>query len=159
MAAVPVSLMVQRALDGGTSLEPLRSGPAPAFSLPALDGTTLSSGELAGRPVVLHFFGTWCEACRDSVEALAAVRSDHPEVAMVGILFRDEPATASRTAADLGLDWPLLVDTDESVARAFGVDSAPVTFFVSPAGEITGRLVGPVSRPLVERQLQRIIAR
>lgn len=157
MAAVPASLLIQRALDGGTSLDPLRSGPMPAFSLPALDGSRVSSGALTGRPLVVHFFGSWCEPCRDSVEVLAAARDDNPALGVVGILFRDEPATATRTAADLGLDWPLLIDADEAVAGAFGVDSAPVAFFVTADGRIAGRLIGPISRPLVDRQLQRII--
>lgn len=154
---MPASLVVRRALTDASPVSPLRSGPVPAFTLADLDGARFSSGSLRGRPAVVHFWGSWCEQCRKEVGVLAAARRAHPEVAVVGILFRDQPAEARRAAQDLGVGWPLLVDPDEEAAGAFGVDSAPATFFVDAGGRITGLLVGPVSTPLVERQLERIL--
>jgi cytochrome c biogenesis protein CcmG/thiol:disulfide interchange protein DsbE len=157
VAAVPGSLLIRRALTDETRREPLRSGPAPAFSLVTTDGTTVSSSDLAGRPSVVHFFASWCKPCRDEIAVLDTTRRRHPDLTVVGVVIRDNPADAGRAARDLGLSWPLLVDPDEQAARAFGVDSAPVTFFVSAEGRITGRLIGPVSTLLVDRQLERIL--
>jgi cytochrome c biogenesis protein CcmG/thiol:disulfide interchange protein DsbE len=157
VAAVPGSLLIRRALTDETRREPLRSGPAPAFSLVATDGTAVSSSDLAGRPSVVHFFASWCKPCRDEIAVLDATRRRHPDLKVVGVVVRDDPADAGRAAREVGLSWPLLIDPDEQAARGFGVDSAPVTFFVSAEGRITGRLIGPVSRPLVDRQLQRIL--
>jgi peroxiredoxin len=73
------------------------------------------------------------------------------------VLFRDEPGEARRLTRRAGVDWPLLVDGDEKVAHAYGIGSAPVTFVVRADGSIAGTLVGPFSRPLLERQLNRIL--
>ncbi|HEY3240116.1 MAG TPA: TlpA disulfide reductase family protein [Acidimicrobiia bacterium] len=157
MAAVPGSLLIRRALTDESRRDPLRSGPVPAFSLEATDGTTVSSAGFAGRPAVVHFFASWCKPCLDEVPVLDAVRRRHPDVALVGVVVRDDPAAAGRAAREAGMDWPLLVDPDEKAAQAFQVDSAPVTFLVSPQGQITGRLIGPVTRLPLERQLRRIL--
>jgi cytochrome c biogenesis protein CcmG/thiol:disulfide interchange protein DsbE len=157
VAAVPGSLLIRRALTDETRREPLRAGPAPAFSLEATDGTPVSSSDLAGRPAVVHDYASWCKPCRDEVAVLDATRRSHPALTVVGVVVRDDPAEAGRAARDLGLSWPLLVDPDEQAARGFGVDSAPVTFFISAEGRITGRLIGPVSRLLMDRQLERIL--
>lgn len=159
VAAVPTSLLVRRAVTDGSRREPLLSGPAPAFNLQAMDGTTLSSDTLAGRPAVVHFFASWCKPCLDEVAVLDATRRSHPGLAVVGIVVRDDPAAAGQAARERGLDWPLLLDPDDTTARDWGVDSAPVTFFVSGDGRITGRLIGPVFRPLVDRQLKRILSK
>jgi peroxiredoxin len=157
VAAVPGSLLIRRALSDESRRDPLRSGPAPAFSLAATDGTTVSSSAFAGRPAVVHFFASWCKPCQDEVPVLDAARRRHPDLAVVGVVVRDNPADADRAARELGLAWPLLVDPDEEAARAYRVDSAPVTFFVSAEGQITGRLIGPVTRLPLERQLSRIL--
>jgi peroxiredoxin len=157
VAAVPGSLLIRRALTDETRRDPLRSGPAPAFSLEATDGTLVSSAGYAGRPAVVHFFASWCKPCLDEVPVLVAARQRHPHVAVVGVVVRDNAADAARAAREAGLSWPLLVDPDEEAARAFRVDSAPVTFFVSADGRITGRLIGPVTRLPLERQLSRIL--
>ncbi len=157
MAAVPGSLLIRRALTDESRRDPIRSGPVPAFSLEATDGTRVSSADLAGRPAVVHFYASWCEPCGNEVAVLAATRRRHPDLAMVGVVVRDDPTVAGQAARSAGADWPLLVDPDEVAARGFGVDSAPVTFFVSADGHVTGRLIGPVSRPLVDRQLERIL--
>ena len=158
MAAVPGSLIIRRVLsDESPRREPLRSGPAPGFSLEAVDGTKVSSADVAGRPAVVHFYASWCSPCQDAIPFLAGTRRRHPELAMVGVVVRDDAGAAAEAARSAGMDWPLLLDPDDSTARAWGVDSAPVTFFVSAAGEITGRLIGPVSPLLIDRQLERIL--
>jgi peroxiredoxin len=157
VAAVPGSLLIRRALTDESRREPLRSGPAPAFSLQATDGTTVSSAAFAGRPAVVHFFASWCKPCRDEVAVLDAARREHPDLALIGVVVRDDPADAGRAARELRQQWPLLLDPDEETARAWGVDSAPVTFFVAVDGRITGRLIGPVNRLTLDRQLERIL--
>ena len=87
---------------------------------------------------------------------LLQTREGHPDVPIVGILFRDTPGAAAGAAGELGIDWPLLVDEGERIADAYGVDSAPIMFFISGEGRITGTLLGPVSRPLINRQLDRM---
>jgi cytochrome c biogenesis protein CcmG/thiol:disulfide interchange protein DsbE len=152
VAAVPASFLIRRA-GGERGLEPLRSGPAPAFTLARLDGGEVSLAGLRGRPVLVNFWGSWCVQCRRELQTLVEVRRRRPGLDVVGVLFRDPPEQARREAEQAGADWPQLIDPGERVARAYGVDSAPATFLVGPDGSIGATLVGPVTRAIIERQL------
>jgi len=156
LSAVPVSILVRRAMHGTDRVDPRHGGTAPAFSLRSLDGRTVSLADFRGRPVVVNFFGAWCEQCTRQLPLLAELRGRHPGLDVVGVLFRESPE-AGRTAAEQGgADWPVLVDPDGKVAEAYGVQGAPATFFVRADGTIAGDLIGPVSIGLLDKQFGKI---
>jgi peroxiredoxin len=160
--AVPLSLIVRRIVDPVDRADPRHSGPAPAFELRSLDGETVSLAGLRGasfrgRPVVVNFWGAWCPQCTLELPLLAEMHRRHPDVAIVGILFREDPEIGRAAAAHGDATWPTLLDPDERVAGAYGVDSAPATFFIRPDGTIAGHLLGPVSIGILDTQFRRII--
>ena len=154
--AVPISLVVRRALQSEARVDPLHSGPAPAFTLQSLDGQTVSLADFRGVPLVLNFWGAWCEQCRLQLPLLAEMKRRFPAVPIIGILFREDPETGRATAEYSGATWPTLFDPGEKVAAAYGVDGAPVTFFIRPDGTIAGDLVGPVSTGILQKQFEKI---
>ena len=157
--SVPISLVIRRALDSEERIDPLHSGPAPAFTLQSLDGQTVSLADFKGGPVVVNFWGAWCEPCRLQLPLLAEMRRRFPAVPIVGILFREDPEVGRGEAAAAGANWPTLVDPGEKVAKAYGVDGAPATFFIRPDGTIAGDLLGPVSTGILQKQFLKIAAR
>jgi cytochrome c biogenesis protein CcmG/thiol:disulfide interchange protein DsbE len=154
--AVPASLVVQRIIDPADRLDPRHSGPAPAFELRSLDGEAVTLASLRGRPVVVNFWGGWCVQCKLQLPLLAEMHRRHPDVAIVGILFREDPEIGRAAAAHGDATWPTLLDPDERVAGDYGVDSAPATFFIRPDGTIAGHLVGPVSIGILDTQFRKI---
>ncbi|MFE6996721.1 thioredoxin-dependent thiol peroxidase [Microbacterium sp. NPDC057659] len=96
---------------------------APAFTLSDAEGVTTSLADYRGKNVVVYFYpkaatpGCTTEACdfRDNVSSLAAAG-----YAVVGI-SPDEVADIKSFSDAEGLTFPLLADTDASVARAWGV--------------------------------------
>ena len=103
---------------------PLEPGdPAPAFALPDQDGNTVALGDFAGRKVLVYFYpkadtpGCTKQSCavRDAREELASAN-----VAVVGI-SPDSPQKQGKFDAKYDLGFPLLADTEHSVAEAYGV--------------------------------------
>jgi len=98
---------------------------APAFTLSDADGVTTALSDYRGKNVVVYFYpkaatpGCTTEACdfRDSLSSLAAAAAGY---AVVGV-SPDEVADIKSFSDAEGLTFPLLADTDASVARAWGV--------------------------------------
>lgn len=96
---------------------------APAFSLPADDGAMISLSDFAGRKVVLYFYPSdgsetcTAEACafRDEWAAIRRTRA-----ALLGV-SPDGVKSHANFRARYQLPFPLLVDADHSLARAYGV--------------------------------------
>lgn len=108
-------------------------GPAPAFSGKLLDGTPVSLATLQGKPVLLHFWATWCPICRlgnDSIDALA----DEHSVLTVAI---DDSAAAIRTyMKNAGVDYPVMHDHNGHIARQYAIRGVPTSFIIDAAGNI-----------------------
>ena len=156
MLSVPISLIIRRAIHSEDRIDPLHRGPAPAFTLQSLDGRTVSLADFKGGPVVVNFWGTWCEPCRLQLPLLAEMKRRFPAVPIVGILFREDPVVARGEADNSGVTWPTLVDPGEKAAAAYGVDGAPATFFIRADGTIAGDLIGPVSTGILQKQYLKI---
>ena len=154
--SVPISLIVRRAVHSEARVDPLHSGQAPAFTLQSLEGQTVSLADFSGRPVVVNFWGAWCEQCRLELPLLAEMHRRFPAVPIVGILYREDPEVGRAEAAAAGATWPTLIDPDMKVAEAYGVAGAPATFFIRPDGTIVGDLLGPVSTGILQKQFDKI---
>ncbi|RAV34506.1 thioredoxin-dependent thiol peroxidase [Corynebacterium heidelbergense] len=95
---------------------------APAFSLPADDGSIVSLSDFAGQKVVVYFYprantpGCTTEACdfQDSLEQL-----NGQQVQVIGI-SPDKPTALQKFRADRELTFPLLSDPEKEVLIAYG---------------------------------------
>jgi cytochrome c biogenesis protein CcmG, thiol:disulfide interchange protein DsbE len=154
--SVPISLVVRRAVHSEARVDPLHSGPAPGFALQSLDGQTVSLADYRGRPLVVNFWGAWCEQCTLELPLLAEMRRRFPAVPIVGVLYREDPEVGRAAAQHGDATWPTLVDPGEKVAEAYGVAGAPATFFIRPDGTIAGDLLGPVSTGILQKQFEKI---
>lgn len=99
--------------------------PAPLIALPDQHGVERRSDQLAGKALVLFFYpkddtpGCTAEACafRDSYDDLQALGAE------VWGISGDGAASHQRFATRHNLPFPLLVDGNNQVRRAFGVPS------------------------------------
>jgi thiol-disulfide isomerase/thioredoxin len=110
----------------------------PGFVLDALDAPRASLDAHVGDVVVVHFFATWCAPCVEemaALERLAARRRDEP----FGILAVDVGEVDARVRgflAERPVSFPVLLDRDRRVTRAWGVWALPTSFVVDAAGDV-----------------------
>jgi thiol-disulfide isomerase/thioredoxin len=107
----------------------------PGFTLTDLDGRPLSRESLAGRPVLVEFWATWCPPCRGTLRWLGDVRRRHGDrVAVVAIAVESDEAAVRRLAGELGLPIRFAM-AQPQVVRAFGdLGAVPTLFLFDRAG-------------------------
>lgn len=132
----------------GTGSQGARSGdPAPAFAATALDGTAIDLAAYRGRPVVVNFWASWCTPCRDEFplfeERLAAL-GPTDGLAIIGVLYKDDPAAAQRFLDEFGAGWPSIPDPDGKIAADYRVVAPPQTYFIDGEGVLRGIQIGEV---------------
>ncbi len=134
------------------------SPPAPPFDLPRLDGEgSLSLASLRGKVVVLNFWASWCEPCKEESPRLQAAweRWREEGVVVVGIDAQDFRADARRFVERYGLTYPIVHDGEGSTLGRFGVTGFPETWFVDREGRLVGeRVQGPVSEEQLTRNIE-----
>jgi cytochrome oxidase Cu insertion factor (SCO1/SenC/PrrC family) len=130
---------------GGTTL----GDPAPAFALPALDGSRLSLEELRGQPAIVNFWWSGCPPCRQEMPLLQGYADAHPNVRLVLVDPVDGVDGARSFVAALHVHAPVLLDGGGRVAAAYGVAAYPTTFFLRADGTIASHYPGTLSADLL----------
>jgi cytochrome c biogenesis protein CcmG/thiol:disulfide interchange protein DsbE len=131
---------------------------APAITGTTLDGGTFDLASLAGRPVLINFWGPSCVPCRDEFPLLAAKLEQHAAdgFAVVGVLTDDPPDPARAFVAEYGAGWPTVLDPAQALKAAYRVAARPQSYFVDPSGIVRSIQIGQVTDADFERQYQRI---
>jgi len=126
------------------ALTPWSGGASPVLELGALDGRRHRLADYRGRVVLVNFWATWCAPCRAEMPSIERLRrSLEGEPFVVLAVNVGEEAAAVRAFADhVSMGFPLLLDRDGQVARAWGVRALPVSFVIDPEGRIRYQALG-----------------
>ncbi len=132
----PTQVSVIRRLIDDPAAAPRISALAPDFEWNAPDGKTTKLSDLRGKVVVMTFWATWCQPCRQEMPAMQRVAASTDAVFLAVDLLEDGAKVRSFMDS-LALDrlTPLL-DTDGAVTRRYSVLELPQTFFIDPKGVI-----------------------
>jgi len=111
------------------------SGAAPALQGLTLTGQPYSLPTHPEKPVLVHFWATWCPICRAEQGSIAAIAQDHPNTITVS-MQSGMPEEVSRHMREQGIDFPVVNDLDGVLSRAWGVHAVPASFIIAPDGTI-----------------------
>lgn len=140
-----------------TSGGPLELGAlAYDFTLNDVDGNTIQLSELAGRPIIINFWATWCAPCRIEMPELeAAFQAHQDDGLMLLALNQQEPSDiVSIFFGELGLTFTPVLDAEGTVSELYGVANIlPTTFFINENGEITAIHRGPMVQSQIDGYL------
>ena len=134
---------------------------APDFTLTALAGGNMQLSTLRGKPVILNFWATWCPPCRAEMPELEALWQRYKDdgLLLIGVDQGENAATVERFARGVvATTFPLLLDTNQAVGRAYGVRALPTTVFIDAEGRIQDvRIGGPMNRAMLMDSVNKIL--
>ena len=118
------------------------TGAAPPFSLPRLDRDgALSLAALRGNAVVLDFWASWFEPCKDEAPELERAWRTYRSrgLVVVGVDAEDLESDARRFVRKHRITYPIVRDGAGDTARAYRVRAYPVTYVIDRRGRVVDR--------------------
>jgi cytochrome c biogenesis protein CcmG/thiol:disulfide interchange protein DsbE len=112
---------------------------APDWTLKYADGESVSLSDFRGKPVLLHFWATWCPYCKRLQPGLNQLYTKYHDqgLEIIGISYREEDGAMPQAVLDeRGIVFPTAVN-GEDVAASYGVKGTPTNVFIDRQGNIT----------------------
>jgi thiol-disulfide isomerase/thioredoxin len=118
--------------------------PIPPFLVNDLDGNIISTANLRGKVVLLTFWATWCEPCREEIPELNELAARYPnQLAIIGISMDDDPPREVREfVKKVGMTYPVVMGTEEISHEYGGVPALPTSFLVNTDGGVVQKHEG-----------------
>ena len=111
---------------------------APDFSLPSLEGRTVSLADFRGRNVVVTYWASWCGPCRLELPMLRTLyqcnHKDGVDFEILAISLDDTREAAAMGATELKMPFPVLLDPGSKIAERYKVDAIPALFVIDKQG-------------------------
>ena len=134
---------------------------APSLELPVLDGDrTISLASYRGeKAVVLNFWASWCEPCKEEAPMLQEAWERHRDrgVVVLGVNAQDFERDARRFVERYGLTYPILHDGRGSSLGRFGLTGFPETWWVGRNGKLVAYVQGEFSQEELDRNIERAL--
>jgi peroxiredoxin len=131
------------------------------FDLRDVDGRVHALAGQRGRPVLVHFFATWCEPCKTELGSLRRfVDGRASALQVLAVSVGEVPGRVRRFLDDTPVNFPVLLDADRAVAKSWGVEGLPTTIVLdrtlTPRLAVSGEL--DWTRADVGGEIDRVLA-
>ncbi|MCC7366085.1 MAG: TlpA family protein disulfide reductase [Dehalococcoidia bacterium] len=148
-------------VDGLGVLQPQRpkiGEEAPDFALvSAYDGTVVKLSDFRGKAVVVNFYASWCDPCKEEIpEFQDAQDALADQVVFLGVNFGEDQKRALGILDLFGASYPAVLDSTKAVAQHYRATGLPHTVFVDKDGIVRGIRIGLVTPEALEENLGKV---
>jgi thiol-disulfide isomerase/thioredoxin len=132
------------------------------WALPKLSGDgQVRLADFRGAPLVVNFFASWCEPCKQELPAFHSVSSELVgTVAFVGVNSNDAGHGLALAQSTGITDWPLARDqggrSEDGLARALRSPGLPTTAFYDATGKLVGQTFAQTSADELKAKIQEL---
>ena len=120
--------------------------PAQRFTLMDLKNEAVSLDRLLSthKSVLINFWATWCSYCVEEMSDLVKLQAEHGArgFTVLAVDVGETAEQASAFAQKHGLNFPIVLDTDNTVAQNYGLVGIPVSYLIGSDGKVLGEYHG-----------------
>jgi len=143
--------------------------PAPEMTLKDLKDQDVSLSQLKGKVVLINFWATWCEPCRDEIPDLIDLQNKYRDrgFTVLGISLDEEgkkvviPFVETKRFDVHGkqelMNYPIVMDTDNAVQKFGGLLGYPTSILLSRDGRQVKRQTGVISYQDMDKAIQALL--
>jgi peroxiredoxin len=127
-------------------LKPWTGGATPGLELRALDGRAHRLADYRGTVVLVNFWATWCEPCRDEMPSMQRLKehlAGRP-FAVLAVNLDEPEARIRKFLAQMTTDFTVLLDPGRNAAKAWNARILPASFVIGTDGRIRYGVVGEI---------------
>jgi cytochrome c biogenesis protein CcmG/thiol:disulfide interchange protein DsbE len=138
----------------------VQSGQAPDFTLTTFDNRQVSLKDLRGNVVVLNFWASWCQPCRQEAAYLEQTWLKYKDkgVVFIGVDYVDTEPNALAYIKEFNITYFNGPDLRTRISQAYGIKGVPETFYIAKNGELRGLKIGPLAAPELEQKIEELLA-
>jgi len=139
-------LAAAAACAAAQELRPWSGGATPPLVLRDLDGKQHRLQDYRGTVVLVNFWATWCDPCREEIPSMNSLRAalGAQPFAVLAVNLGEPEARIRRFMEKLPMDFPVLLDADRSVAKAWQARLLPASYLGGPDGRLRYSVLGEV---------------
>lgn len=157
----PLFLILASSCQKGTETA-TKDKAAPNFNLQTPEGKTVKLSDLKGKVVLVNFWATWCDSCKEEKPYMASLYSnlkENPDFAFVSILYNDDINNALEYERKNSYDFPVFIDPGGKAAVSYGLTGVPESFIIDKNGKLKDKVIGPMdwSAPQVALYFQNLL--
>ena len=128
------------------------------YSLPDLNGKTVSLADYRGKWVIVNYWATWCPPCQEEIPDLVDFHERHHKKNAVVIGINSEDIGLEQLTSFVEsflINYPVLRSEPVMESPLGPVPGLPTTYIIAPDGSPVARQVGPVTIDQLEQYIER----
>jgi thiol-disulfide isomerase/thioredoxin len=133
----------------------------PKFSATDLQGRQISSADLRGKVVLVDFWGTWCEPCKQEMPGYQKLVDVYGSRGFAVVGFKANVMKDTEDpllfAKKIGVRYPLVSATDDLLQKFGGLEGLPTTLLYDRHGILRSRVIGFEYTSTFEAELKKLL--
>jgi len=124
-----------------------------------LSGQQLHLSDYRGSVVLLDFWATWCDPCREEIPHFVELQNRYRDqgLQIVGVSMDDSPEPVRDFYRQFKMNYPVVMGNASTGELYGGVLGLPIAFLIGRDGRIYSKHIGATDIAVFEREITMLL--